>query len=60
MLSTIKNWINWPGKGINNGTELVSWAKNNWLLIVVIFLGLMIAYWIIKKIIGLVMSMFRD
>jgi len=60
MLSTIKNWINWPQKGISNGTELVSWAKNNWLIILVIFLGLMIAYWIIKKVIGLVMSMFRD
>lgn len=60
MIDTIKKWINWPAKGVNNGTDLVNWAKANWLTIIIILIGILIAYWIIKKVVGLVVSIFRD
>jgi hypothetical protein len=60
MLESIKGFLNWPAKGINNIGELSAYLRSNWLSFIVLFIGVLVVIWIIRKIFGLIANIFKD
>ncbi|KLL05246.1 MAG: hypothetical protein MRERV_3c068 [Mycoplasmataceae bacterium RV_VA103A] len=60
MLESLKKFLNWPTKGISNISDFGNYCKANWLSLLIMFIGVLILIWIIRKIFSFIGSMFKD
>jgi len=51
--------INWPTNGIKDFKGFQAYLTNNWQTLLIVIIGAILLFWIVKKIIGWVFSLLK-
>lgn len=58
-LSWLKRLIKWPEVGVKDFSGFWAYLKGNWQTLLFVFIGLLVAFWVIKKIISWIINLLK-
>jgi hypothetical protein len=59
MFDWLKKFMNWPEGGIKNISDLGGYVKKNWLELIIFVVVLIVAIWVIVKVLKMIISLIR-